>query len=142
MEELYRQAANGGDLSTVRARLAFLGFVLRDFVITLFRAWTAPTTVLRFSQTRSSRSGFADRLGQDVRYAGRTLVKRPGFTAVVIVTMALGLGANTAVFTLVNELLLRCRCVDIGGYKGAMDIAGALSSNTRLTCLEYVVAKS
>src|SRR6058998_1896902 len=46
-------------------------------------------------------------LVHDVRYAIRLLLRRPGFTAVALLTLAIGIGATTAVFTVVHAVLLR-----------------------------------
>ena len=70
-----------------------------------------------------------DRLSQDIRHAFARLIRDRGFAAITIVTLALGIGANTAVFSLVKAALLepaalrRCRAADrdLGAGPGGGD---------------------
>ena len=59
-------------------------------------------------KVRTGRHGaWLDEIGRDVRYAIRTSLRSPGFTLTVVLTLALGIGANTAIFSLIDALMLR-----------------------------------
>jgi putative ABC transport system permease protein len=71
-----------------------------------------------------------DDLRQDLRFAIRTLAKSPGFTLIVVLTLALGIGANTAIFTLTDQVMLRALPVREPDRLVLLDGPGAFSGSS------------
>src|SRR5262249_16772457 len=72
---------------------------------------------------------------QDLRFGARSLRKNPGFTVIAILTMALGIGANTAIFSVVNSVLLGKL-----PYKNSRDLVLVWESDTTRGKLRNVVS--
>ncbi|HEX7297307.1 MAG TPA: ABC transporter permease, partial [Pyrinomonadaceae bacterium] len=74
---------------------------------------------------------------KDLRYAVRSLWKRPGFAAIGIISLGLGIGANTAIFTLVNTVLLRSIPVDRPEEIVAVNLRGKGDSMSAFSYANY-----
>ena len=75
---------------------------------------------------------------KEIRYAIRTLLKRPGFLFVAVLTLALGIGANTAIFSLVNTVLLRSLPVERPSEIVAVSVRGEGDSMSAMSYLNYL----
>src|SRR5215207_5322531 len=74
---------------------------------------------------------------KEIVYAARTLLKRPGFSLVAVLTLALGIGANTAIFSLLNTVMLRSLPVERPGEVVAVNMRRKDDSLSALSYPNY-----
>ncbi len=88
-------------------RGVFLARSVLGIAVAAFRERTAPTAFDSHSTSSPHEAGSMDAIAQELRFAFRALRRRPGFSVLAVLTLALGIGSTTAVFSVVHGVLLR-----------------------------------